>query len=166
MTDRPLWAPWRIEYITGPKDGDCIFCAAAAARNEDPAHQPIDRLGAALHELGALLAVDCVTSLGGLPVEIDAWGVDAATFKRTDPVPPNVTRSPMKITADGFFPSDRWRVGEMVRERFTVPLPPEPPGNAIALALTAVDPANGSNTVVLGVIPRATETGSSGSAHP
>jgi ATP adenylyltransferase len=43
MTDRPLWAPWRIEYITGPKDGDCIFCAAAAAANEDPAHQQIDR---------------------------------------------------------------------------------------------------------------------------
>jgi ATP adenylyltransferase len=43
MTDRPLWAPWRIEYITGPKDGDCIFCAAAASRHEDPAHQPIDR---------------------------------------------------------------------------------------------------------------------------
>jgi len=29
-------------------------------------------------ELGALLVVDCVTSLGGLPVELDAWGVDAA----------------------------------------------------------------------------------------
>lgn len=43
MTERPLWAPWRIEYITGPKDGDCIFCAAAAALGEDPAHQPIDR---------------------------------------------------------------------------------------------------------------------------
>ena len=43
MTERPLWAPWRIEYITGPKDGHCIFCAAAAARNDDPAHQPIDR---------------------------------------------------------------------------------------------------------------------------
>jgi ATP adenylyltransferase len=43
MTDRPLWAPWRIEYITGPKDGDCIFCAAAAATNADPAHAPIDR---------------------------------------------------------------------------------------------------------------------------
>ena len=36
MTERPLWAPWRIEYITGPKDGDCIFCAAAPSRNEDP----------------------------------------------------------------------------------------------------------------------------------
>lgn len=43
MTDRPLWAPWRIEYITGPKDGECIFCAAAANANPDPAHEPIDR---------------------------------------------------------------------------------------------------------------------------
>jgi ATP adenylyltransferase len=43
MSDRPLWAPWRIEYITGPKDGDCIFCAAAATAHADPAHEPIDR---------------------------------------------------------------------------------------------------------------------------
>jgi ATP adenylyltransferase len=43
MTDRPLWAPWRIEYVTGPKDGECIFCAAASSTNTDPAHQPIDR---------------------------------------------------------------------------------------------------------------------------
>jgi ATP adenylyltransferase len=43
MTGRPLWAPWRIEYITGPKDGECIFCAAAAATHDDPAHAPVDR---------------------------------------------------------------------------------------------------------------------------
>jgi ATP adenylyltransferase len=43
MTERPLWAPWRIEYVTGPKDGECIFCAAAAHAEQDPAHQPIDR---------------------------------------------------------------------------------------------------------------------------
>ena len=43
MTERPLWAPWRIEYITSPKDGDCIFCAAASSENTDPAHAPIDR---------------------------------------------------------------------------------------------------------------------------
>lgn len=30
MSERPLWAPWRIEYITRPKEGECIFCAAAA----------------------------------------------------------------------------------------------------------------------------------------
>ena len=23
---RPLWAPWRIEYILGPKDGECFLC--------------------------------------------------------------------------------------------------------------------------------------------
>ena len=43
MTDRPLWAPWRIEYVTGPKDGECIFCAAASSDATDPAHTPIDR---------------------------------------------------------------------------------------------------------------------------
>ena len=43
MTDRPLWAPWRIEYVTGPKDGECIFCAAASDARADPAHEPIDR---------------------------------------------------------------------------------------------------------------------------
>ena len=43
MSDRPLWAPWRIEYITGPKDGDCIFCAASSTPHADPAHEPIDR---------------------------------------------------------------------------------------------------------------------------
>lgn len=32
MTERPLWAPWRIEYIQGPKDDQCIFC------DPDPAH--------------------------------------------------------------------------------------------------------------------------------
>lgn len=27
---RPLWAPWRIEYIRGPKDGTCFLCAKGA----------------------------------------------------------------------------------------------------------------------------------------
>jgi len=31
-----------------------------------------------IHEHGGLFVLDCVTSLGGMPVEIDAWGVDAA----------------------------------------------------------------------------------------
>ena len=30
-----------------------------------------------MHEAGALLLVDCVTSLGGVPVEVDAWQLDA-----------------------------------------------------------------------------------------
>ena len=53
MAQRPLWAPWRIEYITGPKDGECIFCAAAAATHSDPAHAPVDRTERCLTILNA-----------------------------------------------------------------------------------------------------------------
>ena len=37
MSERPLWAPWRIEYITGEKSGDCVFCAAARGEGDDAA---------------------------------------------------------------------------------------------------------------------------------
>ena len=52
--------------------------AIVHAETSTGVHQPVDRLGAAAHDAGALLLLDCVTSLGGVPVEIDAWGVDAA----------------------------------------------------------------------------------------
>lgn len=32
----PLWAPWRMEYILGPKDhGSCIFCGVEAASDDE-----------------------------------------------------------------------------------------------------------------------------------
>jgi alanine-glyoxylate transaminase/serine-glyoxylate transaminase/serine-pyruvate transaminase len=40
--------------------------------------QPVEEIAAAAREAGALVVLDCVTSLGGLPVELDAWGIDAA----------------------------------------------------------------------------------------
>ncbi len=52
--------------------------AIVHAETSTGVHQPIDRLGAACRDAGALLIVDCVTSLGGMPVEIDAWAIDAA----------------------------------------------------------------------------------------
>jgi len=27
---RPLWAPWRVAYIRGPKSGECFFCVKGA----------------------------------------------------------------------------------------------------------------------------------------
>jgi len=36
----------------------------------------IAEIAAAAHRHGALLVMDAVTSLGGMPVEVDAWGVD------------------------------------------------------------------------------------------
>ena len=34
MAGQRLWAPWRLEYVKGPKDGECIFCAALAAGDD------------------------------------------------------------------------------------------------------------------------------------
>jgi len=53
--------------------------AIVHAETSTGALQPgIAEIAAAAHENGALLVLDTVTSLGGLPVEIDAWGVDIA----------------------------------------------------------------------------------------
>jgi ATP adenylyltransferase len=54
MDERPLWAPWRIEYITGPKAGECIFCAAAA-----------DRVGGSHHVVET--GEECFTMLNAFP---------------------------------------------------------------------------------------------------
>jgi ATP adenylyltransferase len=34
MTEQRLWAPWRLEYIKGPKPDECIFCAKPAAGDD------------------------------------------------------------------------------------------------------------------------------------
>jgi ATP adenylyltransferase len=52
MPDRPLWAPWRIEYIRGPKPDECIFCAAAAS-DDDVGHHVVHRGRRALVMLNA-----------------------------------------------------------------------------------------------------------------
>ncbi len=48
------------------------------AETSTGAWQPMEVLGAISHDAGALLLMDCVTSLGGVPVLLDDWGVDAA----------------------------------------------------------------------------------------
>ncbi|MFA9430470.1 alanine--glyoxylate aminotransferase family protein [Egicoccus sp. AB-alg2] len=40
--------------------------------------QPLEEVGALLRDTDTLFAVDVVASLGGVPVEVDAWGIDAA----------------------------------------------------------------------------------------
>jgi alanine-glyoxylate transaminase/serine-glyoxylate transaminase/serine-pyruvate transaminase len=47
------------------------------AETSTGAWQPVSELGALCHQYDALLLLDAVTSLGGVPVEIDRWGVDA-----------------------------------------------------------------------------------------
>jgi alanine-glyoxylate transaminase/serine-glyoxylate transaminase/serine-pyruvate transaminase len=50
--------------------------AVVHAETSTGVRNDVDALGASKGD--ALLLVDCVTSLGGIPVEIDAWGVDLA----------------------------------------------------------------------------------------
>jgi alanine-glyoxylate transaminase/serine-glyoxylate transaminase/serine-pyruvate transaminase len=40
--------------------------------------QPVEAIAAAARDAGALVVLDCVTSLCGLPLALDDWGIDAA----------------------------------------------------------------------------------------
>lgn len=48
------------------------------AETSTGALQPLEEISRIVHDAGALLVVDCVTSLAGLPVEIDKLSIDAA----------------------------------------------------------------------------------------
>ena len=37
MGERPLWAPWRIEYVTSARDGGCLFCEGPASGDDQAA---------------------------------------------------------------------------------------------------------------------------------
>jgi alanine-glyoxylate transaminase/serine-glyoxylate transaminase/serine-pyruvate transaminase len=47
------------------------------AETSTGANQPVAEIAKICHDHGALIAVDCVTSLGGQPVEVDEWSLDA-----------------------------------------------------------------------------------------
>jgi len=38
MSEQRLWAPWRLEYIKGPKPDECIFCSKSASGDDRSAH--------------------------------------------------------------------------------------------------------------------------------
>jgi alanine-glyoxylate transaminase/serine-glyoxylate transaminase/serine-pyruvate transaminase len=81
---RRVEAPWgnviRPEQIkaalgntTKPK-----LVAVVHAETSTGAWQPLPEIAKLAHDHGALVLADCVTSLGGAPVLIDEWGIDAA----------------------------------------------------------------------------------------
>jgi alanine-glyoxylate transaminase / serine-glyoxylate transaminase / serine-pyruvate transaminase len=47
------------------------------AETSTGAWQPIEEIAQVVRQSGALLLVDTVTALGGIPVQVDAWGIDA-----------------------------------------------------------------------------------------
>src|SRR6185436_19024700 len=47
------------------------------AETSTGAYQPIEEISKVVHDAGAMLLVDAVTALGGVPVEVDGWNIDA-----------------------------------------------------------------------------------------
>ncbi|MEK7474605.1 MAG: alanine--glyoxylate aminotransferase family protein [Candidatus Coatesbacteria bacterium] len=56
--------------------GPAKLLAIVHAETSTGAWQPIEGMAAVAHDHGALLLVDTVTSLGGVPVEVDRWEAD------------------------------------------------------------------------------------------
>ena len=52
--------------------------AIVHAETSTGALQPLEEISRLVHKAGALFLVDTVTSLGGCPVEVDKWGIDAS----------------------------------------------------------------------------------------
>ena len=76
-------APWgqiidlqRLEDML-KQAGTVKAVALVHAETSTGAQQPLEDVGALCRRHGALLIVDAVTSLGGVPVQVDAWGIDA-----------------------------------------------------------------------------------------
>jgi len=68
--------PQRVREALARESAD-IVCVVHAETSTG-VRNPVREIAAVAHEAGALVIVDAVTSLGGHPLEMEAWGVDAA----------------------------------------------------------------------------------------
>ena len=71
-----VFDPSEVEAALRQKPAKVV--ALVHAETSTGALQPMADMGEIIHNHGALFLIDCVTSLGGIPVEIDAWDVDIA----------------------------------------------------------------------------------------
>lgn len=75
-------APWgRIVEPTAIKEalrraGPVKAITLVHAETSTGVEQPLEEIGQLCREQGSLFIVDAVTSLGGLPLEVDRWGID------------------------------------------------------------------------------------------
>lgn len=76
---RPFGEVFSVEEITEVvKKEKPKVLGIVHAETSTGAAQSLKELSDVVHDAGALLLVDCVTSLGGMPVKIDEWNIDAA----------------------------------------------------------------------------------------
>jgi cysteine desulfurase len=68
------------EAIAGALRSDTVLCAVMHANNEVGTVQPIAAIGAVLKARGVMFFCDMTQSLGKIPVDVKALGVDLASF--------------------------------------------------------------------------------------
>jgi alanine-glyoxylate transaminase/serine-glyoxylate transaminase/serine-pyruvate transaminase len=92
---------------------DARLLAVVHAETSTGCEHPLAELGAAMRERETLLMADCVTSLGGVELDFDGWGIDYAysCTQKCLAAPPGM--SPIAVSGSAM---------ERVRER-TAPIP-------------------------------------------
>lgn len=80
---RRLEKPWGEIFSPDEIDAElkrkpAKLVALVHAETSTGALQPMDGMAETVHRHGGLLLIDCVTSLGGVPVKIDDWDIDIA----------------------------------------------------------------------------------------
>jgi len=114
MAERAGGAVTRVNAAWGsPVDPAAVEAAVKAAGNvklvgivhaetSTGVRNPVEPFAAIARAAGALLLVDCVTSLGGVPVEVDEWGADAvySGTQKCLSAPPGV--APVTMSARAF----------------------------------------------------------------
>jgi alanine-glyoxylate transaminase/serine-glyoxylate transaminase/serine-pyruvate transaminase len=72
-----VFTPAEIEAAL-VEHGPVKILALVHAETSTGALQPLEGMADIVHRRGALFLIDCVTSLSGVPLNIDAWGIDIA----------------------------------------------------------------------------------------
>jgi len=102
-------APWGqpidpADVAAALAGGKTKLVAIVHAETSTGVLQPLEEISRLTHDHGALFLVDTVTSLGGHPVEVDAWGIDAcySGTQKCLGIPPGlapITFSPRAVAA-------------------------------------------------------------------
>lgn len=66
------------EMVTAIRRGEPSVVALVHAETSTGVCQPVEAITRAARDAGAVVVLDCVTSLSGLPLDLDNWAVDAA----------------------------------------------------------------------------------------
>lgn len=96
-------APLEAGDVAPLLDGAKVL-AFVHAETSTGMRQPVEPLAAAARDAGAIVVLDAVTSLAGIPVDVDAWGIDVcySGTQKCLSVPPGlspITFSPRAVQA-------------------------------------------------------------------